>query len=128
NSYVERLADEISCRGGRYLDNGLGVTDEQLARGARNPDCVYVFRTGKDRGDYEVPYRLFLPRGVEGLLVAGKASAGGLRLRAAHGLFLKGQAAGTAAALAARADTTPRRVDVKQVQALLKKGGVDIPY
>jgi hypothetical protein len=56
------------------------------------------------------------------------ATSGGLRLRAAHGQFLQGQAAGVAAALAVKDGVAVRRVDIKKVQGALKKAGVVIPH
>lgn len=83
----------------------------------------------KDGGSHDIPYRCLVPRGVENLLVAGKAISTD---RDAYHRFLQqtmvtGQAAGTAAALSVQMGITPRRLenDVKKLQdALLKQGAV----
>jgi hypothetical protein len=72
----------------------------------------------------EVPYRCLLPKGLEGLLIAGRCiSTTGLSqnaIRVMAPCMSIGQAAGTAAALAVQADRTPRQLDpVKIRQTLL---------
>jgi hypothetical protein len=76
---------------------------------------------------YEIPYRSLLPLEVEDLLVAGRClsatheAAGAVRVMPP--CFAMGQAAGTAAALAAERAIAPRRVDVPELQAELRRGG-----
>ena len=78
---------------------------------------------------YQLPYRCLLPRGIEGLLVAGKPIS---TTHEAHGStripgtsMATGHAAGVAAALASRAGVTPRSVDVPQLRAtLLAQGAI----
>jgi hypothetical protein len=80
------------------------------------------------RGDYyTIPYRCLLPRGGENWLVAGRC------ISATHEAFAAfrvsaivmsiAQAAGTAAALAARAGVGPRAVDPQSLRALLRERG-----
>jgi hypothetical protein len=128
NSVMERMADRVSLRGGRYIEIDRPLNREEIERACKNPDCIYILQRGKDRPLYEVPYRALVPQKVEGLLVVGKATAGGVHLRTAHGVLFQGQAAGTAAALAVKRKVTPRDLDVKELQAALKAAGVQIPY
>lgn len=74
-----------------------------------------------------VPYRCLLPRGLEGILVAGIAMSAHrdampiTRMQPdQHNL---GYAAGVAAAMASRQGVTPRQVDVKALQQHLVKVG-----
>jgi len=76
---------------------------------------------------YEIPYRCLLPKGVENLLVAGKPISTTHR---AHGStrvpgtsLATGQAAGAAAALAARDDISPRKIRISELRELLKSQG-----
>ncbi|CAN5384370.1 FAD-dependent oxidoreductase [soil metagenome] len=76
---------------------------------------------------YEIPYRCLLPKGVENLLVAGKPISTTHR---AHGStrvpgtsLATGQAAGAAAALAARYNITPRKIEISELRDLLKSQG-----
>lgn len=76
---------------------------------------------------YEIPYRCLVPRGVDGLLVAGRSlSASHEALAAVRVMppaFAMGQAAGTAASLAVRAGVAPREVGVAALRhALLGQG------
>src|SRR6267143_887149 len=66
--------------------------------------------------DYYTPYRSLVPKGIEGLLVAGRcysATSEAQRIsREIPPLMVMGEAAGTAAALSLDAGVAPRRVDV----------------
>ncbi len=74
-----------------------------------------------------VPFRALLPAGVEGLVMACRALSVS---HDAHVLFRMqrdmqriGEAAGTAAALAARRRTTPRALDVRELRDALRRTG-----
>ena len=79
---------------------------------------------------YGIPYRTLLPKGVEGLLVAGRCiSVDEIALGSTRNVpacALTGEAAGTAAALAAKGNTTPRQLKVEDVQAALAKRGITL--
>lgn len=79
------------------------------------------------RRSYAIPYRCLLPRRVENLLVAGRCiSATHEALSSARGqavCMATGHAAGTAAALAARAGIPPRRLAIGLLQETLRKQG-----
>jgi hypothetical protein len=81
----------------------------------------------KDAGAYGIPYRALLPKGVDNLLIAGRMMTVDV---VAHNstrntvcCLICGQAAGTAAALAAQKDGQPRSVEVGQLQTLLCQSG-----
>lgn len=75
----------------------------------------------------EIPYRSLLPQGTDNLLVAGRclsASRNALGpLRVMPACFATGQAAGAAAALAARQDVPVASLDVGHLQAVLVAQG-----
>jgi hypothetical protein len=125
---MERIADSIGLRGGRHIDVPGSITDEQLDRGYQSPDAIFVRQRGKERAPVEIPYSALVPERIEGVLVVGKSTAGGVHMRTAHDVLFQGQAAGTAAALAVKQGVAPRRVNIRDVQAELKKTGVEIPY
>ena len=82
----------------------------------------------QERG-YTIPYRCLVPKGIEGLLMAGR-SIGGTHM--AHSNFRVmpicaniGQAAGIAAALAVKARVAPRRVPASGIQSVLRAHGVE---
>ena len=79
-------------------------------------------------GDYYgVPYRSLIAYGVEGLLLAGRCvsadstAAGAIRVMPP--CMGMGQAAGTAAGLAVKANITPRQVDAQALRSRLKENG-----
>jgi hypothetical protein len=127
NSVMERMADIVGLRGGRHIALEKQLTSAEIEGGGTNPDCIYISQRGKDRPIFEVPYRALLPQKVEGLLVVGKAAGAHITLRPANSILFQGQAAGTAAALAVKSGTTPRAVDIKQLQDALRANGVVVP-
>jgi len=79
---------------------------------------------------FDIPYRALLPKGLENILVAGRCiAAEGLiqgSIRGQPQCIVTGQAAGTAAAIAVRDGVTPRNVDIRKLQALLRDQGADL--
>jgi len=73
---------------------------------------------------YQIPYRSLIPQKIENLLVAGRCiscthtALGSLRVMPQ--CVLEGEAAGVAANLAIKEDVTPRDIDVKELQSILK--------
>ena len=78
-----------------------------------------------------VPLRALIPRDSRNLLVAGRCVSSdrlansALRVQASS--MGMGQAAGAAAALSVRLETTPREVPLKEVHKLLKQNGAIVP-
>ena len=82
----------------------------------------------KDRPLWQVPYRALLPKKTENLIVSGLCFCFERSLvedtRIIGTCIVTGQGAGAAAAVAARTGRSARRVDVGEVQALLKQQNV----
>ncbi len=78
-------------------------------------------------GTCYTPYRCLLPRGLEGMLVTGLAISmhrdAAAMVRMQRDMHNQGYAAGVAAAMAARAECTPRQVDVDRLQRHLVEIG-----
>lgn len=76
---------------------------------------------------YGIPYRSMLPKGIDGMLIAGRAMGADhfaeAAVRVIPILAAAGQAAGTAAALAVRAGVAPRAVDVALLRQTLSAQG-----
>lgn len=87
------------------------------------------FRGVPEEG-FEIPYRCLLPKKVENLPVAGRCvsatfeAQGSLRVMAA--CMAMGQAAGTAAAIAAKKGISPRKVDILKLRTTLIEQGAYI--
>lgn len=74
---------------------------------------------------YQIPYRIIVPAKIDNLLVAGRCAScthealGSLRVMPQCGVM--GQAAGVAAVISIRGNVTPRKVNIKELQAELRK-------
>ena len=82
----------------------------------------------REAGAYGIPYRALIPKGVENLLIAGRMMTVDL---VAHNstrntvcCLIAGQAAGTAAAMAAEENIMPRQLLVDRLQFALRQNGV----
>ena len=128
-------------------DGGEGAADDpvyraflrdHLARWApRLGECLAaasvdpVYRTGTtDLTWFEIPWPVFVPRGVEGLLACGRTlsvtHAADMWTRGQYCCLVTGQVAGVAAALSARDARLPSAVDVRALQRALVGQGIDI--
>jgi len=78
-----------------------------------------------------MPYRCLIPRNVNNMLVACRAFSSDERINDSfnliHHCVCLGQAAGTAAAQSISSGGDVRKVDIKALQASLKKQGVVLP-
>ena len=126
NVYTSNSASQLGVRQSRLVDCEL-VLDRKAVKAGPNPaDCVCWF--GKD-GPHEawpVAYRQIVPTKVDNLLVAGRCIGTGDTIdtcRLIAPCFVTGEAAGTAAALAAAKGIAPRALDVTLLQKTLRAHG-----
>ncbi len=140
-------ATTLGVRETRRVLGEYVITAEELAEGARFPDAVvhkveFIVDIHNPAGagqaeshiqyvkPYDLPYRCFVPRKVENLLVAGRAISGTHRAHASYRVMsicmAMGQAVGVAAALCAQTDATPRMLDARMVQSVLTRRSVDL--
>jgi len=145
-SYILAGASQLHIRESRIIRGEYMLTEEDVRRGATFPDSIAVgawpvdihpangkvgVHPHKEESPlpYEIPFRCLIPQRVEGLLVAGKPISTTHR---AHGStrvpgtsLATGQAAGVAAALAARGNLAVRKLDVAQLrQQLVGQGAI----
>ena len=133
----------IGIRESRNIIGDYQLQKEDVLSGRQFPDSVVrgaypidihdpkggrtQFQFIREGGSYSIPYRCFLPQGVENLLVAGRCLSatpeahGTTRIMGA--VMGQGQAAGTAAALAVQAGAAVREVSIDQLQAQLVRDG-----
>ena len=126
NAQLIRIANATMQRGGRYIDSPIAPTRQEVTEGGQSDEALYVHvrRGGRE---YEVPYQTLLPRKIDNLLVVGKSSSGGSTFRTLGLTMVMGQAAGTAAAIAAREGVSAREVPMKKLHRALKEAGIYIP-
>jgi hypothetical protein len=127
NAQIVRVSEMTLPRAGRSIQNQFEPDSNVFEKGQSNDDAIGIMQRGKGKGIFEIPYRAMLPEKIDNLLAVGKSSAGGLRLRTHMVAVIMGQAAGTAAAIAAKDGVTARNVNIRKVQAQLRKDGIAIP-
>jgi len=135
--HLLRVANAVAVRETRCIIGDCVITVEDIVEGRMPEDTVAraqervvdtVYYHSPAKGMIGIPYRALLPKGLEGLLVAGRCisashdSLGGFR--GMGSVMSIGQGAGVGAALAAKAGIPPRQVNAKDIQAVLKEMGV----
>lgn len=136
---------QVGVRETRRVSGEYVLTAEDVLGSARFPDVIargcYPLDVHSPEGrgtemrrlppgsSYDVPYRCLVPLEVDGLLIAGRSISGTHEAQSSYRVMpiclATGQAAGVAAARAAKAGVPPRAVDVAAVQAeLLRQGAI----
>ena len=121
-TYIANFCSQIGVRTTRILESELIVDRALLRKGNRFPDAVALVGCRTYYDDFQVPYRALIPKKVDNLLAAGRCIGAPDTIetfRLIAPCFITGEAAGTAAALSAKAGCTPRQLDVKVLQKTL---------
>jgi hypothetical protein len=127
-SQETRNADMPLNRVERFIENSFETTKEQVKESATCDDAIAVRQSDGDEGPaHEIPYRAMVPEKLSNLLAVGKSSAGGAAFRTHMLSVIMGQAAGTAAALAAKEQVSVRDIPIRKLQAQLRAAGIDLP-
>ncbi|MBR6767030.1 MAG: FAD-dependent oxidoreductase [Clostridia bacterium] len=139
-------ASEIGVRESRMIEGEYLLTQDDLVNCVKFEDRIaaanydidihnpsgsgtshYYFPDGTW---YTIPYRCLVPLKADNLLVAGRCISSTHEAQASYRVMpivtTLGQAAGLAAAIAAKSNVACRDVDVKQLQNLLEKDGAFI--
>jgi hypothetical protein len=139
DSCIVDVPPQIGVRETRLIEGDYCLTEEDCRTNREFPDSVLTTRLNFDahdvskyvlefiKGVCDVPYGCFLPRGVEGLLVAGRCAStdhiANSTFRKQESVYQSGQAVGTAAAMAALRGITPRQLPVADLKARLNADG-----
>ena len=156
NSFVIDTAENLGVRETRRIRGAHILTEDDILAHRTYPDSVVrlwrhngpgrdwhspdggeggpgnlTYRTLTTTLDwFEIPFGVFVPQGVEGLIVAGRTLSqnhqADMWTRGQYACMVTGQIAGTAAALACRSGASLRTVDVTRLQSLLSAEGVDV--
>ncbi|MBN1672570.1 MAG: FAD-dependent oxidoreductase [Kiritimatiellae bacterium] len=125
---IRETLPQLGVRQSRRIHTEYMVTDADLRASRHFDDSVarlgsYLlgYKLYDPNGlDYDVPYRCMVPREIDGLLLAGRCVGSDYlannTLRLIAPCFATGQAAGIAAALAARQGVAPRNIPVRELQ------------
>jgi hypothetical protein len=130
----------LGVRDTRKIDALYNMTDADVRQQGRFNDAVGIFPEFVDgygilllptTGRYfHVPYRSLVPKGVEGLIVAGRCIGGDKVSHAAVRNMMccavSGQGAGVAAAVSLRTQESFERLDIAEVQKELRRQGARI--
>jgi flavin-dependent dehydrogenase len=85
-------------------------------------DAVFLVSDtqGRDGDVWHAPFRMLVPKHLDNVLAAGKCAGNAQTIRGILACMGMGQAAGTAAALAARTGTTVRGIDMAELRSRLR--------
>ena len=125
--FIANTCSQIGPRASRLIDAELVVSRATLRGEFKPDDVVGWFGADGRHAAFPVPYRQLVPKKVENILCAGRCLGTGDTIdtfRLICPCFVTGQAAGTAAALAAQAGVTPRALPYSTLRRALEKGGV----
>ena len=146
NSQLLYSAGEIGVRESRMIDGEYLLTETDLRNCVKFEDAIaagnydidihnpegsgtshYYFPDGTW---YTIPYRSLQPKNVRNLLVAGRSISSTHEAQASYRVMpivtTLGQAAGTAAAIAAKSNAGVKEIDVKALQNTLIENGAFI--
>lgn len=142
NCFIEDIGAQIGVRESRRIVGEYWLTLEDVVGEARFKDAIAcsawpVEEHAAGRATrwrflapgtyYQLPYRMMLPRHVDGLLVAGRCSSAShdahASMRVAATCMALGEAAGVAAAQASASRHQPRDIDISKLTSQLLAQG-----
>lgn len=143
HAILEQTATAIGVRESRRIEGLYELTLEDILEGRTHSDgiCTCAFNIDIHQPDgksqegheyrskpYQIPYRCLVPKTIDNLLVAGRCISGSYEAHASYRVtgdcVAMGQAAGTAAAMAVKAQVLPRLLDAQQLICQLHRDGV----
>jgi glycine/D-amino acid oxidase-like deaminating enzyme len=120
--------DEIA-RNCYHVD--IHPTEDEMPEAIRNrkePTDRYFLNKGESHG---IPYRCLTPRGIRNVLVAGRSISTDRMVQGSTRVMpvclAMGQAAGTAAAMAAKSDRDVHAIDTNELRHILRSNGAYLP-
>jgi hypothetical protein len=136
-SFVMQTAPQLGTQGGRRVIGEYVLSPKDMESDEVFEDTIAVL-ANNDNGEISakhpaicIPYRCLVPAQIDGLLVACRAFSSTNSVNQYFNIIppciAYGQAAGTAAALAAKEGVQPRRVDYRELRTNLIKQGVNLP-
>lgn len=143
-SRMLEVAPRLGVRESRRIVGEYVLTGDDVTHETRFPDAIGLCNSPVDIHDpdgqgaimmttgagYGIPFRCLVPKGLDGILVAGRCASvdhiafGSTRNQPACATM--GEAAGVAAAVAAKQGKSVRQIAVKDVQQVLAGRGVEL--
>lgn len=142
-SYIEKTPNSLMLRDTHRLLGEYVLTEKDMRQGKAFADSIAISNMCPDvfgpddehewMGDippYDIPYRCLVSKETENLLAAGSTMSTDFitfcATRYCTPSVCTGQAAGTAAALSARNNVSPKRLEVKLLQDTLSRQGARV--
>lgn len=142
-AYVAQTGVTVGVRETRRIVGDYTLTTEDVLSARKFDDgiakCSYPIDVHNPEGKgtilkrlppgehYDIPLRCLLPKEVDGILIAGRCISGTHEAHSSYRVMptamAMGQAAGVCAAIASKHKTSPRNVDVDDVQRELVRQG-----
>ena len=125
--YTSNSASQLGVRQSRLIDAEFIIVRKEIHDGLDFTDTIGWCGCDGPHAAFPVCYRQILPKKIDNILCAGRCLGKGDTIdtfRLICPCFMTGEAAGTAAALAAKAGIRPRDLDVKLLQRTLESHNV----
>lgn len=118
------------CLSGRKFEDGIAKVGYPIdIHDPTSGKTLFTPIAGED-GSYDIPYRCLVPKGVDGLLLAGRCISTTHEAMASTRTMITGmmvgQAAGTAASIAIKQGSSPRAVHPGELRTELRRQGVHL--
>jgi hypothetical protein len=129
-AYIVDTGAQTLPRHIRRIEAKYALTLKDLEQTDGFKDAVYVATYNDIPGiAHQVPLSMMIPKQIENVIVAGKCADGAHLVRDIPSVMTMGQAAGVAAAMAARTGISPGKLDIDGLQHELREQGVivDLP-
>jgi len=136
-SYIALSAPQLGTQGGQRVVGEYVCTSKDMTSDEVFEDTIAIFpdndneEISAQHPNVCIPYRALVPKKIDGLLVACRAFSSEYQFNEYFNLIPHciafGQAAGTAAAMAAEADIRPREVNYAELQKRLVLQEVKLP-
>ncbi len=131
--YLSQIATGIGVRETRRIQGEYTVTEQDAIKGTHFPDVIAISSNPMPsyhgqrfffaHEGFDIPYRSLVPQKIEGLVLTGRCISceqGPFQsARSMAPAMAVGHASGCAAALAAKGNVAPRKLDAKVLQKLL---------
>lgn len=118
------------CLNGRKFDDGIAKVGYPIDIHDPASGKTLFTKIGGEDGSYDIPYRCLVPLHIDGLLLAGRCISTTHEAMASTRTMITGmmvgQAAGTAAAMAASSGVRPREIDPGALRKELRRQGAHL--
>lgn len=143
-AHITSISNGIGIRETRRIDGVYVLNGRDIIEGRKFEDCIarngYCIDIHDPKGEgwgvshiqsegqsYDIPYRCIVPKRINNLLIAGRCISTTAEALASTRIMPScmalGQAAGIAAAISADTMVSPRKLEVRKIQSILKKNG-----